>query len=277
MRAATAQQNAPVNAANAGQPAPAAAAAAQPSMFNSFKNGVNSLFSKKSANSLAGISKMRGNTSDQASKSATNAKAALDVATQLAGDVAKKEEEVKELEREAQEKKLERDGAAAAAVAAASAAADKFAADQAAAVAAFEEQKRAAEKKEADEATARQAAAAKADDESKANIKAILAEIKQAKEDLLALARRANVQANAASEMAKLASDKRMVNYANPRANGLNGSEMEPIKTKLKANLNDVSAANAASAAQTASSGGRRRRKTRRVRRAAKKHGTKRR
>jgi hypothetical protein len=269
MRASNAQQNAPVNGANAGQPD--AVAAAPPSMFNSFKANVGKLFSGKSANSLAGISQMRGNTSGQAATSAADAVKALDDAKALAVKVTAKETEIAALKTEAEAQKKERDDAAAAAVAAAKTAADKFAADQAAAVAAFEEQKKAAEAAEASAEAARQAAAAAADEANKAKIEETLAEIKQAKEDLLALARQANVQANAASEMAKLASDKKMANYAQNQANSVNGTATNAIKKGLGARL--------AAAAAPAVQGGRRRplRKTRRVRRAAKKHGTKRR
>lgn len=246
--------NVQVNAAAAAQPP------AQQSMFNSFKANVGKLFSNQSASSLAGISKMRGNTSGQAATSAADAVKALDDAKLLANKVTAKETEIAALKAEAEEQKKARDAAA-----------DQFAADQAAAVKAFEEQKRAAEETEAKAAAARQAAADTADADNKAKIDATLAEIKQAKEDLLALARQANVQANAASEMAKLASDKRMANYAKNQANSVNGTATNTIKNGLDARL--------AAAAAPAVQGGRRRplRKTRRVRRAAKKHGTKRR
>ena len=106
--------------------------------------------------------------------------------------------------------------------------------------------------------------AAAADAANKAKIDETLAEIKQAKEDLLALARQANVQANAASEMASEAAKKKMANYAQNQANNVNGSATKAIANGLPARLN-------AAKAPAAVLGGRR------TRRAAKKRGTKRR
>ena len=247
----------------------AAAAAAQPSMFNSFKANVGKLFSGTSANSLAGISKMRGNTSGQATTSAADAVKALEAASALAGKVQEKETEIAALKTAAEAQKQARDNAAAAVATAAKAAADKFEADQAAAAAAYAADKKAKEEAEAEAEAARQAAAKAEDDANQAKIKETLDEIKMAKEDLLALARQANVQANAASEMAKLASDKKMANYAQNRQNSVNGKATNAIANGLGERLRV--------AAAPAVQGGRRPlRKTRR-RRAAKKRGTKRR
>ena len=246
-----------------------AAAAAQPSMFNSFKANVGKLFSGTSANSLAGISKMRGNTSGQATTSAADAVKALEAASALAGKVQEKETEIAALKTAAEAQKQARDNAAAAVATAAKAAADKFEADQAAAAAAYAADKKAKEEAEAEAEAARQAAAKAEDDANQAKIKETLDEIKMAKEDLLALARQANVQANAASEMAKLASDKKMANYAQNRQNSVNGKATNAIANGLGERLRV--------AAAPAVQGGRRPlRKTRR-RRAAKKRGTKRR
>lgn len=241
-----------------------ASAAAQPagSMFNSFKENVGKLFSQKSKNSLEGISKMRGNTSGQASTSAADAAAALAAAKGLADKVAAKEKEIDELKQKAEEQKAARDQAATKAKDEIAAAAAAFAAEQAA-----------REKAEAEAEAKRKEEADAADAANKAKIDETLAEIKQAKEDLLALARQANVQANAASEMASEAAKKKMANYAQNQDNSVNGSATKAIANGLQARLN------AAKAPPAVLLGGRRRplRKTRRVRRAAKKHGTKRR
>lgn len=250
-----AQQHDPFNGAAASANAAAVQPAAQSSMFNSFKANVGKLFSDKSANSLKGILEMRGNTSGQASTSAANAKAALNAATALAGKVEAKEKEIDALKVQADQQKSERDGAAAAAKTAIEEAAAKFAEEQAA-----------RESAEAAAAAEREAKAAAADAENKAKIEATLAEIKKAKEDLLALARQANVQANAASEMAAAAAKKKMANYAQNQANSVNGSATKAIRNGLPARLN---------AAKAAPVQGGRRHKTHR--RAAKKRGTKRR
>jgi len=254
-------------AASSSSAAAALPAAASPSMFNTFTANVGKLFSGESATSLAGISKMRGNTSGQASTSAADAKAALNAATALAGKVQDKEVYIEDLKRKANEQKQERDNAAAAAATAAKVAADQFEKEQAKAAAEYAADKQAKEKEEADAAAARQVAAKADDDTNQAAIEATLAEIKQAKEDLLALARQANVQANAASEMAKLASDKKMANYAQNQQNRVNGKATNAIKNGLGEKLRV--------AAAPAVQGGRRRKTHRRALR--KRHGTKRR
>ena len=260
---ATASQSATASSAAAAQPA------AQSSMFNSFKANVGKLFSGESATSLAGISKMRGNTSGQATTSAADAVKALDAAKALAEKVTAKELYIAGLKKTADEQKKARDDAAAVAAAAAKAAADKFEVDRAAAAAAYAAEKKAAEEAEVAEEAARQAAAATADADNQAKIEATLAEIKKAKEDLLALARQANVQAEAASEMAKLASDKKMANYAQNQQNRVNGKATNAIKNGLEARLTAARA--------PAVQGGRRPLRNTRRRRAAKKQGTKRR
>jgi len=260
MKAANALQNAPLNGAAGAAAANASVAPAQPSgsMFNSFKANVGKLFSQKSKNSLEGISKMRGNTSGQASTSATDAAAALAAAKGLADKVSAKEKEIDELKAKAEEQKAAKDAEAAKAKDAIAAAAAAFAAEQ-----------EAREKAEAEAEAKRKEEAAAADAANKAKIDETLAEIKQAKEDLLALARQANVQANAASEMASEAAKKKMANYAQNQANNVNGSATKAIANGLPARLNAAKA--------PVVLGGRRRpfRKTRRVFR--KKHGTKRR